>query len=551
MTPDQPLGAEPQPVLVDRRRRISLVWLVPVVAAVIGAWLAYKTISEAGPTIRISFETAEGLEAGKTKVRHKDVEIGTVDTVRFAEDLKHVIVTAKMVKEMERHLTEGSSFWVVRPRLSASGVSGLSTLVSGAYIAFDLGEGAQTREFTGLEEPPVVPANVPGKEFILTTAKLGSLGVGVPVSFRGVQVGEVLGHKFADNWDEIIVPIFVRAPFDQLIHAGSRFWNASGIDVSVGADGVKVTTESLQAILTGGIAFDSPAAAPGVEPSPAGTEFTLYNSYSSISEAQYTVKIPYRLHFEGSVRGLSTGAPVEFRGIKIGSVTDVRLEYDLASRAVRIPVTIEIEPQRIDIVDGTQRPVVMGGNLGDRRAAYGRMEAMVANGLRAQLASGSLVTGQLVVALDFHPQAAAQQLKMGGLYPEIPTIPSDLEKITRSVEGIIGKIGALPLDAIAAELKETVHTVNALINSPSVARAVTSLEGVAPLIESARKTADAAAATLQSTSNMVGADSQLRRDITDLLRELKEAARSLRTLADYLERHPDSLIRGKPGDPRR
>jgi paraquat-inducible protein B len=174
----------------------------------------------------------------------------------------------------------------------------------------------------------VVPANVPGKEFILTTTKLGSLGNGVPVSFRGVQVGEVLGHKFADNWDEIIVPIFVRAPFDQLIHAGSRFWNASGIDVSVGADGVKVTTESLQAILTGGIAFDSPAAAPGVEPSPAGTEFTLYDSYSSISESQYTVKIPYRLHFEGSVRGLSTGAPVEFRGIKIGSVTDVRLEYD-------------------------------------------------------------------------------------------------------------------------------------------------------------------------------------------------------------------------------
>ncbi|MFZ1416464.1 MAG: MlaD family protein [Defluviicoccus sp.] len=551
MTPDQTLAHEPQPVLVDRRRRISLVWLVPLVAVLIGGWLAYKTITEAGPTIRIAFETAEGLEAGKTKIRHKDVEIGIVETVRFSDDLKHVIVTAKMVKEMERHLTEGARFWVVRPRLSASGVSGLSTLVSGAYIAFDLGEGAPTREFTGLEVPPVVAANVPGKEYVLKTSELGSLGVGVPIFYRGVQAGEVMGYKFADDWEEIIVPIFIRTPFDQLVHAGSRFWNASGIDVTVSADGVNVTTESVQAILTGGIAFDSPVVAPGTEPSPAGTVFSLYSSHASISEAQYTVKIPYRLYFDGSVRGLSTGAPVEFRGIKIGSVTDVRLEYDVTSRAVRIPVTIEIEPQRIDIVDGAERPVVTGGDLGDRRAAYARMEAMVANGLRAQLLSGSLVTGQLLVALDFHPEAPAQQLKIAGPYPEIPTIPSDLEKITRSVEGVISKIAALPLDTITAEMKETVHTVNMLINSPAVTRAVTSLDGVAPLIEGARKTADAAAATLQSTSDMIGANSQLRRDMTDLLRELKDAARSLRALADYLERHPDALIRGKSGDTRR
>lgn len=550
MTPDEPLGNQAQPVLIDRRRRISFVWLVPLVAALIGAWLAYKTFTEAGPSIRIAFETAEGLEAGKTKIRHKDVEIGTVETVKFAPDLRHVLVSAKMVKEMEPFLTDGARFWVVRPRLSASGVSGLSTLVSGAYIAFDLGEGAPAREFKGLEAPPVVAANVPGKEFVLKTAKLGSLGVGVPIFYRGVQAGEVMGHKFSQDWEEIVVPIFVRAPFDQLVHAGSRFWNASGIDLSLTASGVNVATESVQAILTGGIAFDSPAVAPGTEPSPAGAAFPLYESFASISEAQYTVKIPYRLQFDGSVRGLSTGAPVEFRGIKIGAVTDVRLEYDVGTRAVRIPVTIEIEPQRIDIVDGAGRPAVMG-DLSDRRAAYRRMEAMVANGLRAQLQSGSLVTGQLLVALDFHPEAPAQQLTTAGRYPEIPTLPSDLEKITRSVEGVINKIAALPLETIVAELKETVHTVNTLIKSPAVGRAVTSLEGVAPLIEGARKTADAAATTLQSTGDLVGPNSQLRRDMTDLLRELKEAARSLRVLADYLERHPDALIRGKPGDLRR
>lgn len=550
MTPDEPLGNQAQPVLIDRRRRISFVWLVPLVAALIGAWLAYKTFTEAGPSIRIAFETAEGLEAGKTKIRHKDVEIGTVETVKFAPDLRHVLVSAKMVKEMEPFLKEGARFWVVRPRLSASGVSGLGTLVSGAYIAFDLGEGAPAREFKGLEAPPVVAANVPGKEFVLKTAKLGSLGVGVPIFYRGVQAGEVMGHKFSQDWEEIVVPIFIRAPFDQLVHAGSRFWNASGIDLSLTASGVSVATESVQAILTGGIAFDSPAVAPGTEPSPAGAAFPLYESFASISEAQYTVKIPYRLQFDGSVRGLSTGAPVEFRGIKIGAVTDVRLEYDVGTRAVRIPVTIEIEPQRIDIVDGAGRPAVMG-DLSDRRVAYRRMEAMVANGLRAQLQSGSLVTGQLLVALDFHPEAPAQHLTTAGPYPEIPTLPSDLEKITRSVEGVINKIAALPLETIAAELKETVHTVNTLIKSPAVGRAVTSLEGVAPLIEGARKTADAAATTLQSTGDLVGPNSQLRRDMTDLLRELKEAARSLRVLADYLERHPDALIRGKPGDLRR
>jgi paraquat-inducible protein B len=536
---DQALRDVPD-VAVKTRRGFSIVWLVPLVAAVIAGWLAYTTLTEEGPKITISFKTAEGLEAGKTKVKYKDVEVGLVSEVRLSEDLSHIIVTAEMHKDAAAHLKSGTQFWVVRPRLTAGGISGLGTLVSGAYVEMDPGEGKVSRAFVGLEIPPVIKSDVAGTRYILRADRLGSISPGSPIYFRGIDVGEVLGYELAPKSEGVLIQIFVRAPHDSLVREGSRFWNASGVEVTMGADGVRVQTESVQALLSGGITFDTPFAAMHSEPSAKGSTFTLFDSFSDIGEASYTLKVPYLLHFDGSVRGLQRGAPVEFRGIKLGAVTDIRLELNTKAGSVRIPVTMELEPERITQI----------GSL-EGQKPYEFMERLVERGLRAQLKSGNLLTGQLFVALDFYPDSPPAKLERGGKYPEIPTVPTEMEELTRSVTGLLDKFASLPLDemvksmgSLINETRTTVRSVEGLVTSPDLQQ---SLKALRATMEAAQGTMTKAQATLSSADSMIGADSQIRYDLTQLMKELTEAARSIRLLASYLERHPDALIRGKAG----
>ena len=255
-------AAEPRgtsDAVVRKRRRFSVIWLVPLVAGAVAAWLAVVTLREKGPVVTIAFATAEGLEAGKTKVRYKDVEVGAVGEVRLSDDLKDIVAVADMSKQVAPFMTSGARFWVVRPRVGASGVSGLGTLLSGAYIELDPGqEGAQVSSFKGLDEPPPIASDVPGRRFLLHADSLGSADQGSPVHYRGLRVGQVLGHTLDDNRRTVTLEIFVDAPHDALVRDTSRFWNASGIDVSVGAGGVEVSTGSLETIIAGGIAFDTP-----------------------------------------------------------------------------------------------------------------------------------------------------------------------------------------------------------------------------------------------------------------------------------------------------
>ena len=367
------------------------------------------------------FDNAEGLEAGKTQVKYRNVEVGLVDQVRLSDDLSHIVVTADLDKSMAAHMKEGTQFWIVRPRVGFGGVSGLGTLLSGAYVEFDPGEGQPAHDFVGLAEPPPITSQVPGTQFVLRTDRLGSIGRGAPVYYRSIPVGQVLGYELAEDKKGLIVKVFVDAPNDQLVRPSSRFWNASGVNVSVGADGVDVAMELLEALLAGGIAFDTPDIDQPGEPAAADTTFPLFASLRAVTEAGYTEKIPYLVHFDGSVRGLRAGAPVEFRGIRVGTVTDVRLEIDPKQDSVRIPVTLEIEPQRIGIERGP----------GDER--YVVMAALVERGLRAQLKSGNLLTGELLVDLDFHPDSPPAKLDRSGTYPEIPSVPAGLEALEASV----------------------------------------------------------------------------------------------------------------------
>jgi paraquat-inducible protein B len=534
---------------VTTSRGISIVWLVPLVAAVIGVWLAYTTLQERGPTITITFDNAEGLEVGKTKVKYKDVEVGTVENVRISDDLKQIVVTAEMVKEAESYMAEGTRFWVVSPRLGAGGVSGLGTLLSGVYIGVDPKPGEPTTEFVGLAEPPLITSDTPGRHYMLRAASRGSVSRGSGVYFRGIEVGQVVDYALAEDNQSLDIQVFIRAPHDQLVEDGSRFWNASGFRVSMGANGVQVATESVQSLLTGGIAFDSPASAGAGTPAAEGTVFALHDSFESVTEALYTTKVPYVVQFDESVRGLSPGAPVEFRGMRVGTVRDVGLQIDAATESVRIPVTIEIEPQRIKFI----------GTPNDKPyddTPYVLMEKLVERGLRAQLQSGNLLTGQLLVDLGFHPAAAAAKLgHENGEYPEIPSVPSEIDALTTSVNGVLTELAALPLADLVHELRTTVQGVNQLVTSPQTTQTLETLSVTASDMQALVRTIDQqlgplmiqAQGTLASAEGIVAQDSPVRYDLAAALKELAGAARSIRVFADYLERHPDALIRGKAG----
>jgi paraquat-inducible protein B len=535
---------------VKARKQISIVWVVPIVAVLIGGWLAYKGLAERGPMVSITFESAEGLEAGKTLVKYKDVKIGEVESIRFNADLSRVIVKAELVKEATPFLTEKARFWVVRPRVTASGVSGLGTLFSGAYIEMDPGtEGEPVRRFEGLEIPPIVTTGVPGREFLLRANSLGSLDNGSPVYYRQIQVGQVIGYDLDKDGRSLKVKIFINAPHDKLVRANTRFWNASGFDLKLDASGIQLNTQSLVSIMMGGIAFDTPTSLQAGGPAQEGQVFKLYDTRESIFERTFTEQIHYILHFEGSIRGLTVGAPVEFRGIQIGQVVDIKAQFNQETLTPQIKVLIETEPQRWEV-------------LGEATMAHkDQMEALVARGLRAQLKTGSLLTGQLFVDWDFHEDAPPAQIKYGQKFPELPTIPAPLQIITARVTELLNKIETVPIEQIGKDLGDTLQNVKQITASAELLEAVRGLDetlqetrelaknlnaNVAPAIT---QTLDQAQQTLVSVEGTLGKDAPLQHELRQAITELGEAARSLRVLLDYLERHPDALIFGKGNAP--
>ena len=555
--PDQPVDQSPldelPEVAVATRGGYSIVWIIPLIAALIGGWLAYKTISEMGTTITITFNEGEGLEAGKTKIKYKSVDIGIVETVEISEDLSQVIVTATMRKETEAHLTANTQFWVVRPRVGFSGISGLETLVSGAYIDSDPRPGEPTREFMGLDKPPGVTAFEGGSQFQLRAEKLGSSYAGAPVFYRGIKVGRILGHELAKDNQSVWIDIFIQAPHHLLVQDTSRFWQRSGIEASVGSEGIDVKIESLVSIIAGGVAFDTPVMAGGTgKPSNPGMVFELFENFSSIGEAKYVRKIPFLLHFDGSVRGLKIGAPVELKGIRIGTVVDIAMKLDPKTLNFEVPVAIEIQPDRIltpDVLEAVDQI-----NAEDPYAV-GRM-LVEEHGLRAQLQTGSLLTGQLFVDLEFHPDLPLKKLLMTGKYPEIPTVPSTLDEFRRTATNVLEELRKLPLDKIAHELLETLKGTKRLANSPDLIQAVQTfsktLEDVQKLTYDVNQTIESLATSTEKTleaarSALEVADpnSPTAVNLANTLEELSAAARSIRVLADYLEQHPESLVHGK------
>lgn len=558
MSGSQPPTAVVRSKVDHRRRRLSLIWAIPVVTLFIGAYLAWRTISERGPLISISFETAEGLQATVSHVRHKEVDMGVVQKIALSPDLKRVDVTVRMNKEAEPLLTDRAQFWVVKPRFFAGSISGLSTLFSGSYIdLLPSSEGGEPkRDFVGLENPPVLQSDVPGRTFLVQAERIGSLNLGSPVSFRDLEVGEVLGWDIGKMAENITVHIFVRAPFDAYVHDNSRFWNASGASLQLGGAGLKFQVESLRAVILGGITFETPPDPQYTAESETNHEFQLYQDRDAADASIFKRSVPFLTNFVTSVSGLAAGSPVTLRGLKIGEVSNVSLAYDKATDNVIAPVHFTLEPERIALLD-----LPSDGDLDSR------MRQLVQRGLRVKLESSSILTGSKQLSMDVFPDAPPATLTKDGAAYVIPVLGGSGDDIATSAGNLVNRLSNLPFEQIGQNLNQTLAGVNALVHDKELTESVATLRatltsaqalinnlnrGVGPLTQRLPAIAAGLEDSVKRTDKLIGSldngyggDSRFSRNVTSLMSQLSDAARSLRVLADLLSRHPEALIRGR------
>jgi len=529
------LSNVPETTTVPRKRmKFSVVWIIPLVAAIVALGIAVQRILMEGPTITIIFKNAEGIEAGKTFVKYKDVEIGQVTKVKLSEDFRKVVVKAKIDKSAEGLLVDDAGFWIEQPRATLSGISGIGTLLSGNYVGLEPGKSKKKRrEFTGIEVPPAITFDQPGRRFVLQTATLGSIGNGSPLYFRQLNVGQVIGYDLAEDGGSVIIEVFVRAPYDRYVTDQTRFWQASGIDVSLGADGFSIRTQSVLSMLIGGIAFETSPSAKNPKPA---IEKAVYNLFSSRTEAMAnpeTTSTKYVLYFNETLRGLSAGAPVLYLGLPVGEVTDVGFEYNPEKHSVRPRVDIVMYPGRF------MTHVKKSPDLDKRAQSEAERHAFVQNaverGLRAQLRSGNLLTGQRFVSLDMFPNAPRVKIDWTKSPAELPVVPSGLQDIETKINSILTKIEKMPLDGIGTDLKKLLETTDSLLKRvdgevlPEVRNNLEELKRVLKNID----------------ATLVGKDAPTQQQLREALQEITRAAQGISGLTEYLERNPEALIRGK------
>jgi paraquat-inducible protein B len=554
----------PHPVAAVRARlsggwRFSLIWTIPIVTAAIGGWLAWDTLSKRGPLITVTFRAAEGLQAGQSHVRYKAVDMGLVERVTLTQDLQHVEVTVRMTREAEPLLTDHARFWVVKPRFFAGAVSGLETLFSGAYIGLAVtgqGSGETKRDFTGLEDPPVLQSDEPGHTFLLQSARIGNINIGSPVYYRDLTVGEVLGWDVADMADSVMLHVFVRAPFDRYVHDGTRFWNASGATVKLGASGLEFQIESLRALVLGGIAFDTPAEGRNTPVSVENHQYPLYANKDAADAASYEQRVPMLAYFGGSVAGLGPGAPVTLHGIRVGEVQSVNLQYDPRTDNVVVPVQFNVEPERI--AQWNVQPT------GDRIAA---LRELVRRGLRVRLDSTSLLTGQKQLSIDIYPNSPPAEARFEGDRAVIPTLGSGSDDLMSAASAILGKLNAMPFEQIGENLNGALQGLNGVANGEQLRQSLTALQntlvavqdivkrlnaGLDPALQRLPEVAAGLEDSVRRANRLIasldsgyGGNSNFSRDADRMMLQLTDTARSLRVLADLLARHPEALIRGR------
>ena len=531
---------------VRQRRRWSSVWLVPLVAVVLAGWLVWKHYADKGPLAYLRFETAESIKAGVTEVRCRSVRVGVVEKVDLSPDLRSVVAELRIDPAYRGLLREGSRFWVVKVRWSAGSFSGASTLIEGAHVELDPGDGRElVHHFDGLEEPPVTSANVPGLRLSLLAEEAGSLTIGSPIYYRGFEVGRVERRELEIASRKVRFDVFIEEDYAGLVRNGTCFWNNSGIDVSAGADGFKLSTPSFQAMVAGGASFAVPKGGVPGAPIEDGTVFPLYSDQDAAEKSIFKPDHRCLVFFDQSVRGLSPGAPVEFRGIPLGRVVEISLEHSPPGDS-RVPVIIEIDTETLgktveDIED-------QGQILGES----------VRRGLRATLSTASLLTGALYIDLDFLPAAAPAELSQFEGIDVIPTESSGLARLQDKVNAILTKLESLPLEGTLTKFgdaaEEIALTVKDLRGTLDEADATLAEARKILASDDTQGLAGELAATLKQVRSSVeslGPEGAMQGDLSRTLDELRAALRSFKALSDTIENKPNSLLfdRDRAGDP--
>lgn len=517
----------------DGRKRLSLIWLVPLVAAMVGLALVIRTWLQTGPTITIRFDTAESLNNGTTEVRYKDVVVGKVSSIQLREDDSGVTVEVELTPDAKRIAVKDSRFWVVRPRIGIGGVSGINTLLSGAYIGVDVGRsGEQQRDFVGLEKPPAVTHDQKGKQFTLTTLDAGSITIGAPVYYRRVAVGRVVDATLDEDGKRITVRVFIDAPYDRFVTDGVRFWNAGGIDLAVSSEGLRLNTQSLATVVAGGIAFQPLDERKPGEPAREDSRFELYDGIATALAPPDGPSVRALLVLRQSTRGLTAGTPVDFNGLVIGAIRSIEPQYDVRQQSFYSKVMVELYLERL----GPAWSALKGLAADSDRPALAVLNKLIDQGLTAQLRAGNLLTGQQYVALFFKPGAKTRRVTAGDTMPEIPTAAGSLEEIQTQIESIVTKLDKIPFAELGADLRTMVNSANTLLRTFD--------QDIAP---QARRTLDNAATAIRSLEqNLTSPEAPLQQDTRRMLEQLNRTAASFRVLADYLEKHPESLLRGRP-----
>lgn len=519
---------------VKPRRKVPVIWLVPIVAAMLGIWMVVYTYMTEGPEISITFNTADGIQPGKTKIKALSIELGVVESVEMTTDLNRVVVKAKMERFAIPLLQDDTQFWVVRPRIGPGGISGLGTILSGGYIQLEAGTGKiERRDFEGLEEPPVTPVGSPGLNLVLDSSRAGSVGTGDPVLFRGYRVGSVETAEFDPDAQRMKYGLFIDEPFDALVNKNTRFWNSSGMRLKAGADGFNAEFGSLETLLVGGVAFDLPEGTLAGEPASNGDRFDLFPNRDAVNLKTYVNYIEYVVAFEQTVRGLNPGAPVEFRGINVGSVQRVLLpEITTDTKPTYgspIPVLIRVEPARVGLPDMPDSVAFMKEDI----------EGAVAHGMRATLKTGNLLTGSSLIAIDYFPDEASGTLGEFEGYPVIPTVSTGIDRLEQQVSQVLKKMNDLPLEPVLQQVEATLVSVREAVDTVK-----TELTG-----KKAREitaSIDAALKKLNATLDSVSPDSPTADRLNQALVDLNQTLRNVETLTRKLSDKPNSLIFSPP-----
>ena len=535
----------------EKKRYFSTVWIVPITALIIGLVLIGKNLSEKGPTVTISFKSATGIVPEKSVVKYKDIVVGHVKDVKFDNNLDSVLITAELNKEMAPYLSEKTRFWIVHARLTTNSVEGLDTLLSGAYIGIEPRRGSQNiREFKGLSEPPIITHDSVGKRYVLEANDRGSLQAGSPIYYKKINVGSVVSYHLSDDHSKVLIDIFIRSPYDSLVTNSTRFWDTSGIDATISADGVDIRTESLTAILSGGIAFDNLKRY--IKDTKEAKEYTRFRLFKNIKEAKeinYQRELYFWVYFSHSIRGLKVGSSVEFRGIKIGEVVDYHLVGDVNNSKFDIPILIKIQPQRFAIKGGDNNKT-KGVNLKI-------LKHLIKKGFRAQLQSGNLLTGEMFINFDFFKDVPPAKIMKKNGYYVLPTVPATIEKLKSDIQTLLDRLSKIPFESIGKNLNESMAilknetlpeinraTKNAgnmlgegdntfkTLNTKTLPRLNDAVREIEELVKSVRV-------------NYTASDSEMNRKLIMLLDEIRRTSHSIKNLTDYLERHPESIIRGR------